>query len=105
MPYADLNYDVANSKYISAYFRPSFTGVAPSTTALQVACEIIASDFNQGIGTNMIGSLGTTLATTSLSLYGMTFPVYLAINSGGPVSATFSTPFTVTGTIAFHPTS
>jgi hypothetical protein len=102
MPDADVTYDVANSKSLSVQFRPSFTGVAPSTSALQVACEIIAVDFGQGISTNMNGTVGTTLATTSLSLYGMTFPIYLAINSGGPVSATFSIPFTVTGTTAFH---
>jgi hypothetical protein len=103
MPNAGVTYDVANSKSLSVQFRPSFTGVAPSTSALQVACEIIAVDFGQQISTNMTGAVGgTLLATTSLSIFGMTFPVYLAINSGGPVSATFSIPFTVTGSTAFH---
>jgi hypothetical protein len=103
LPYASVTYDVVNNKSLSARFVPSFTGVAPSTSALQVGCEIIANDYNQGIGANMTGAGGVTiLATTALSLYGMSFPIYLAINSGGPVSATFSTPFTVTGSIAFH---
>lgn len=89
-----------NQQTMSVEFRPSFDG-----TNFKVAGAILISDVNNAISTDMAGTSGTVLATTSLSLYGMTFPVYLAINSGGPVSATFSTPFTVTGTIAFHPTS
>ena len=106
MPDVAITYDAINNKSISVQFRPSFTGIAPSTSALQVACAITASDFNQGISSQMSPTGGgTTLATTSLSLYGMTFPIYLQINSGGPVSVSFTTPFTVTGSISFHPTS
>lgn len=105
MPEVSIANDLINSKSIYVEFRPSFTGIAPSTSALQVACAITASDFYQGIGSQMNAGGGTTLATTSLSLYGMTFPIYLQINSGGPVSVSFTTPFTVTGGISFHPTS
>jgi hypothetical protein len=104
----EIHGGVFDSPFVDLRFFPTFNG-----TNLQVASYIEVSQMDRPVvetgplrfTTLMNNSIYPSVASTTLNFYGMSFPIYLVSLSVVPPIISFSTPFTVTGTIAFHPTS
>jgi hypothetical protein len=99
LPVISLEFNVGGAiKGLDMEFRNSFDG-----TNFQIASQIQAVDVDQNmVATTSATGYPTTIATTTLSLFGMSIPLYLKLDTVAPVSATFSTPFTATGNVTFQ---